>query len=143
VWVSSSPFTWAYLKQNLERTYLSFTLNIFLLLNSYQIWAKKLKNQENQENRKKNNWKNRIVKKNRLNRLKFWKNRLVRFLFYKSKTEKPKLNRTQTEKTELNRKKTESNRFEPVFVLKHRAETGRLNWFRFFLKKNFSLIILF
>ena len=44
----------------------------------------------------KNNWNNRTVKKNRLNRFKFWKNRPVRF--YKPETEKTKLNRTQNEK---------------------------------------------
>jgi hypothetical protein len=90
-----------------------------------------LKNRLNRENRKKNNQKNQIVKKNRLNRLKFWKNRLVRFWFYKPKTEK----------TEPKPKK---NRAKLVFVLKNRTETGRfepvsiffLNRFGYFFYKN-------
>ena len=69
------------------------------------------------------------MKKNRLNRLKFWKNRPIRFQFYKPVTEntEPNPNRkkigkktkpkpTQTEKTEQNRKnrpKTNPNRFCP------------------------------
>jgi hypothetical protein len=54
----------------------------------------------------KNNRKNRIVKKNQLNRLKFKKNRLVRFGFgfISKKLKKP--NRTPTEK---NQKKTKPN----------------------------------
>ena len=64
-------------------------------------WIKKSKNWLNRENRKKNNWNNWTVKKNQLNRFKFWKNWPVRF--YKPETEKTKLNRTQNEK---NREKT-------------------------------------
>jgi hypothetical protein len=107
---------------------------------------KKLKNWLNRENQKKNNRKNRTVKKNRL---KFWKNRPVRFRFYKSKTEKtePNPNWKKPKKTEPNRKieKTESNRFEPVFVLKNLTEPKPvgLNMFQFgfgFFKKNFILL---
>jgi len=81
----------------------------------------------------KNNWKNRTVKKNQLNRLEFWKNRPVRFDFSfislkpkkpnRTEPEQKKPNQTgnkpsQTGKTKPNRKKTEPNRFEPVFVKK-------------------------
>jgi hypothetical protein len=77
----------------------------------------------------KNNWKNRIVKKNQLNRLKFWKNRPVRF--YKPKTEKtePNPNRKKTKPNRKNRVKPvwtgfcpkklnqiKTDRFEPVLV---------------------------
>jgi hypothetical protein len=77
----------------------------------------------------------------------------VQFWFYKLETERTKPNRTQTEKnrkkTELNRKntepkhkkpsqnrkkpnqnkKTEPNRFELVFILKNRTETGSICFF--------------
>jgi len=83
---------------------------------------------------KKNNYrKNRTVKKNRLNYLKFWKNRPVRFGFGFISLKLKKTNRTQTE---LDRKKTESNgknRAKPVW-------TG----FGFLKKiKNFGLVIFF
>jgi len=107
----------------------------------------------------KNNWKNRIEKKNRLNRLNFWKNRPVRFGFGFISKKPKKPNRTETDKkpekkpsqTEpkprkpsQNRKnraktgKTEPNRFEPVFSLKNRTETGRFDpvSVRFSKKKN-------
>jgi len=77
---------------------------------------KNWKNRLNKENRKKINRKNRTVKKNRLNRLKFWKNRPVRFDFgFISK--KPNWTQTgkkpsQTRKTEQNRK----NRAKPVWT---------------------------
>ena len=96
----------------------------------------------------------------------------VRFRFYKQKTE-PKLkktgkktepnqkNRAKPEKPSQNRKtepkpsqnrenraktgKTEPNRFEPVFALKNRTETGQFDLvsvqFRFFFK--FDLVIFF
>jgi hypothetical protein len=59
---------------------------------------------------KKNNRKNRTVKKTRLNRFKILKNRPVRF--YKSETEKTKPNKTKskTKKTEPNQAKPEKNR---------------------------------
>jgi len=92
---------------------------------------------------KKNNRKNRTVKKNRL---KFWKNRQV--WFYKPKTKKtePNRNRKNRAKSAKNRAKPKNrgqNRFEPV-VPKNRTELKPvgLNWFRFFFK-NFSLIIFF
>jgi hypothetical protein len=63
---------------------------------------------------------------------------LVQFWFYKPETQKIEPNRTEPKlkKTEPNRKnraktgKTEPNRFEPVFVLKNRTETG---WFELVL----------
>ena len=99
----------------------------------------------------------------------------VRFRFFKPGTGKTEPNRTekkpgkkpsqtepkpsQTEKTEPNRKnrakpekiepnrKTEPNRFEPVFSLKNRTETGRFEpvsvRFRFFFKKKFGLVTFF
>ena len=87
---------------------------------------------------KKNNWKNRTVKKNQL---KFWKNRPVWFQFYKPETEKnrgkPK-KPSQTEKPNqagLNlfcpkkSNRTETSRFEPVLV--------------FFQKKKIDLVTFF
>ena len=55
----------------------------------------------------------------------------VWFQFYKKKTYKIEPNRTQTEKNESNR----ANRFEPVFILKNRIETGRFELVSVFLKK--------
>jgi len=52
----------------------------------------------------------------------------VWFRFHKPKAEKTKPNQTQTEKTE-------PNRFEPVFVLKNRTETGWLPVSGFFLNR--------
>jgi len=84
----------------------------------------------------------------------------VRFRFYKQKTEKTESNRTETDKKpEKNRakpkkpsqnrenrakiEKTEPNRFEPVFAIKNRTETG---WFDpvsvFFQKKKISVWLL-
>jgi hypothetical protein len=86
--------------------------------------SKKIEKSIKLRKQKKNNQKNRTVKKNRL---KFWTNRSfgsVRFWFYKTETEKTEPNRTQTEKT---RKKP--------------SQTG-LNRFRFFLKF-FGLVIFF
>jgi hypothetical protein len=54
---------------------------------------------------------------------------LVRFRFYKQKTEKTEPEKTG-KKTESNRaktRKTEPSRFEPVFALKNRTETGRFD----------------
>jgi hypothetical protein len=56
------------------------------------------------------------------------------FRFYKPETKKLNPNRK-------NWKKTESNRFEPVFFLKNRTETGRFG-FGFFIKK-FGLVTFF
>jgi hypothetical protein len=59
---------------------------------------------------------------------------------------KTKPNRAKTGKNRAKTEKTESNRFEPVFALKNRTETGRFDpvsvWFRFFFKKN-SVWLLF
>jgi len=96
-------------------------------------------------------------KKNRLNRLYFWKNWPIRFVFgfiskkpkKPNRTEpKPTKNRKKTEKTEPKPEKTEPNRFEPVFALKNRTETGRFDpvsvRFRFFFsKKIISVWFLF
>ena len=102
----------------------------------------------------KNNRKNRTVKKNLLNRLKFWKNGLVRFRFGFLSLEPEKPNRTekkpsqtekpsQTGKTKPNRK----NRAKPDFALKNWTEPNwnRSVWtgFGFFKKKKFSVWLLF
>jgi hypothetical protein len=112
----------------------------------------------------KNNRKNQTVKKNQLNRLKFWKKWLVRFWFHKSETEKTEpnpnkknwnkpshwKNRARPEKTERNRK----NWVKPVWTSfcpkkLNRAEPNRTETSRFepvsvfFFEKNFSLIIFF
>jgi len=87
--------------------------------------SKKKQNWLNRENWKNNNWKNRTVKENRLNRLKFWKNRPVRFRFYKPETEKTEPNWTQTEKMKKTRAKpsqNRKNRAKLVFVQKNRTE---------------------
>ena len=113
---------------------------------------KKPENRLNRENPKKNNWKNRTEKKNRLNRLNFWKNWPVRFSFGfinnkpKNQTE-PNRNDKKPEKNRAKPKKTEPNRFEPVFTLKNRTEPKPvgLTWFRFFFSKkiNFGLVTFF
>jgi len=103
---------------------------------------------------RKNNRKNRTVKKNRL---KFWKNWPVRFDFISLKP-----NRTQTKKTRKkssqnqailkkssqtknNQVKTKPNRFESIFFLKNRTKLNqnRLVWtsFNFFFK--FSFVTFF
>jgi hypothetical protein len=79
--------------------------------------------------------------------LKFKKNRPVwfGFGFIRLKLKKP----NRTEKTESNWKKPsqtekfEPSRFEPVFFLKNRTETGRFEPVSVFLKKNFNLVIFF
>jgi hypothetical protein len=89
---------------------------------------------------KKNNWKNQSVKKNLLNRLKFWKNRPIRFCFgfislklKKSNWIKP----SQTEKSKPNQK----HRAKPVWTSFFPKKPNQ-NWsiwtsFGFgFLKKN-------
>ena len=109
----------------------------------------------------KNNWKNRIEKKNRLNRLNFWKNRPVRFGFGFISKKPKKPNRTETDKkpekkpsqTEPKPRKpsqNRKNRAKPVwtgFCLKkpNRTETGRFDPVSvfFFKKKNFGLVIFF
>jgi len=87
-----------------------------LLLTSIRGWEKNRLNQEN----KNKNWKNRTVKKNRLNRLKFWKNRPIQFGFsfisLKPNRTEPKLkkqsqNQSKLEKTESKPSPTEPNRF--------------------------------
>ena len=105
-----------------------------------------MKNQLNRENWKKNNWKNRTVKKNRP----------VQFGFGFISLKLKKQNRTQTEKnrkkTKPNQKKTvktEPNRAKPVwtdFCLKNelnRTKTGRFKPVSVFLLKKFNLIIFF
>jgi len=94
------------------------------------------------------NRKNWTVKKNRLNRLKFWKNRPVRF--YKPKTKKTKLNRTRTEKnrTEPNRTRTEKNRAKPVWTgfcpkKPNGTEIGRFEPVLVFVLKNFDFVTFF
>jgi len=76
----------------------------------------------------------------------------VRFRFFKPGTGKTEPNRTEKKqkKTEPNRKnrakteKTKPNRFEPVFSLQNRTETGRFEPVLVFLKKKkFGLIIFF
>jgi hypothetical protein len=89
---------------------------------------KKSKNQLNRENWKKNNWKNRIVKKNRLNRLKFWKNRPVRFGFGFISMKPKKTNRTQTQKKQ---KKPSQTGFCPKKLNRNRSV-----WTGFGFKKN-------
>ena len=107
-----------------------------------QGWAKKHKNREN---RKKNNRKNRTVKKNRL---KFWNNQPVRFGFGFISLKLKKPNRTQTKKTGKNPSQTGKNRASPVwtgFCPKNKSKLVGLNrfWFAFgfFLKIYFNLII--
>jgi hypothetical protein len=76
----------------------------------------------------KNNRKNWIVKKNRLE---FWKNQPVRFRFYKTETEKTELN--------PNRRKTEPNWKKPSQNQKNRAKPKKLSQIglnRFFPKNN-------
>jgi hypothetical protein len=76
----------------------------------------------------KNNWKNWIVKNNRLE---FWKNQPVRFRFYKPKTEKTELN--------PNRRKTEPNWKKPSKNRKNRAKQkkpSQIGLNRFFPKNN-------
>jgi hypothetical protein len=104
-----------------------------------QGWAKKHKNREN---RKKNNRKNRTVKKNRL---KFWNNQPVRFGFGFISLKLKKPNRTQTKKTGKNPSQTGKNRASPVFVLKTNRNwsvwTGFGSLSGFFKKIYFNLII--
>jgi len=65
---------------------------------------------------------------------------LVWFRFYKQKTEKtePEKTRKKTEPNRAKTGKTEPSRFEPVFALKNRTETGQFDQisirFQFFLK---------
>ena len=73
------------------------------------------------EKQKKNNWKNRTVKKY-IKPIKILKKLAGLVRFHKKKTEKPQSNpnRTQTEKTEPNRQKklsqTGQNRVKPVWA---------------------------
>jgi hypothetical protein len=81
--------------------YLRFNHKIFSL--DVRIWfeilevSKKTEKPIKLRKPKKNNWKNRAVKKNRL---KFWKNWPVWFKFYKSETEKTKKNQKKPSQTE-------------------------------------------
>jgi len=113
---------------------LFFSLLIFLI--TFEWGEKKTeKSIKPRKLEKKNNRKNRTVKKNRLKFKK--KNKPVRFRFYKPETEKTKPNQTQTgKKTEPNRK-NRANRFKPVFFLKKQTEPKpvSLNQFWLFLKK--------
>jgi hypothetical protein len=74
---------------------------------------KKIKKLIKLKKSEKNNWKNRIVKKNWLE---FLKNRPVRF--YKPETKKTKLKPEKTKKKNWKTEKIKPNRFESVFVLK-------------------------
>jgi hypothetical protein len=125
-----------------------FWLIMNFLVDFTQGRVKKLKNQENW---KKNNWKNRTVKKNRLNQLKFWKNRPVQFGFgfISLKPKKP----NWIEKTEPNWKKpsqikkNRKNRAKPVWTSfcpkkLNRTETGRFEPVSVFFFK-FSLVTFF
>jgi hypothetical protein len=90
----------------------------------------------------KNNWKNRIVKKNRLE---FWKNRPV--WFFKLETEKaePKLKKPEKKSSQTGKKpsQTEKNRAKLVFVLK-KPNQNRSVWTGFdFKKKIYSIWLLF
>jgi hypothetical protein len=85
----------------------------------------------------------------------------VQFRFYKQKTrktepkskktgKKPSQNRENRAKTRKNRaktEKTEPNRFEPVFSLKTRTETGQFDpvlvQFRFFFQKQILIWLFF
>ena len=87
--------------------------------------------------KKKNNQKNRTMKKNRLQ---FWKNWSIRFRFYKPETKKTKPNPTRKKPSQTG-KKISQNRFEPVFVLKNQIELNR-NQSGFF-KKQISVWLLF
>jgi hypothetical protein len=92
--------------------------------------SKKIKKPIKLRKPKKDNQKNRTVKKNRLNQLKFWKTDRFGFGFIslkpKNRTElKSEKNQAKPEKNKPNRKnraKTEPNRFEQVFVLKNQTE---------------------
>jgi len=110
--------------------------------------SKKIKKPEKP---KKNNRKNLTVKKNQLNRLKFWKNRPVRVGFgfislkLKNRTEHKPKKRAKQAKNRAKPEKTESNRFEPVFVLKNRNQNRsfwtsfgflKKKWFDYFFYKN-------
>jgi hypothetical protein len=128
------------------------------------VWVKKLKNQLNWKNRKKNNQKNRTVKKP----IKILKKPAssVRFRFYKQKTEKtePNPNRKKTRKkikpnrknrakpknlakTGKNQAKTEANRkTKPNRFLPKKSdltETGRFDPVSVFLKKNSVWLLFF
>ena len=91
--------------------------------------SKKIKKLIKPRKLKKNNQKNRTVKKNRLQ---FWKNWSVRFRFYKPKTEK----------TEPNRKKNEPKPVWTSFCPKkpNRTEPKPVG---FFFKTNFGLVTFF
>ena len=72
-----------------------------------------------------------------------------RFRFYnrKNQTETEKKPEKKTEPKPSQIGKTEPNRFEPVFALKNRTETGRFDpvsvRFRFFFQKKFGLVTFF
>jgi len=78
-------------------------------------------------------------------RLKLWKNRWVWFGFISKKLKKSNRNPKNREKTEPKPRKssqtgnTEPNRFELVFVLKNRTETGRFEMVSVFFL-NFGLV---
>jgi hypothetical protein len=98
------------------------------------LWVRKnLKNRLNQENQKKNNLKNQIVKKTRLIRLKFWKNRPVRFGFISLKP-------NRTEKTKKNRAKSVWTGF---FFQKTEPKPVGLNRFRFFFLNSVWLLFFY
>jgi hypothetical protein len=87
------------------------------------------------EKPKKNNWKNRTVKKKSIKPIKILKKPIgsIRFQFYKHKTKKTELNPNK-KKLEKKPRQTGKNRAKLVFVLKNRTESkpAGLNRFRFF-----------
>ena len=135
-------------KNNLEAKTLLFITPLLFNANLQlsNLWKLEVRKKTKKPRKsKKNNWKNRIVKKNRL---KFWKNRLVWFRFYKSKTKKTKPNPNKKKPSQIIKKpsqikKTEPNRFEPVFVLKNRTEPDRFEPVSVFFLNNFGLVIFF
>jgi hypothetical protein len=90
------------------------------------------------------------VKKNRLNRLKFWKNQPVWFWFYKPKTEKTEPNPNRKKPSQIG-KKPSQNRAKPEKRAKQvwtsfcpkRPNRNRSVWTGFsFFKKNILVWLL-
>ena len=97
------------------------------------------------EKPKKNNWKNRTVKKKSIKPIKILKKPIgsIRFQFYKHKTKKTELNPNK-KKLEKKPRQTGKNRAKLVFVLKNRTESkpAGLNRFRFFFLIRFDYFFL-
>ena len=91
------------------------------------------------------NQKNRIVKKHRLNRLKFLKNRPIRFGFgfISLKPKKPNRTQTETEPNRKNRAKTVWTGFYPKKLKRTEPKPAGLNRFRFFKKKTIRYCYFF